>query len=150
MTDIISPEARSRNMSAIRSKNTKPEVYLRHLLFMRGYRYRNNVSNVIGHPDLYMAKYNTAIFINGCFWHRHPGCRYAYTPKSNIEFWNRKFESNVYRDRTVRESLKECGIRQIIIWECTVKKMRSNGIVQDQKLREIEDFLHGSDQFLEL
>lgn len=150
MTDIISPEARSRNMSAIRSKNTKPEVFLRHLLFVRGYRYRNNVSYIIGHPDLYMAKYHAAIFVNGCFWHRHPGCKYAYTPKSNVEFWNKKFEANVTRDKTVNESLKKSGIRQIVIWECTVKKMRYNEDVRNQTLKKIEDFLQGSEQFLEL
>ncbi len=90
MADIVSPEKRSQNMSAIRSKNTKPEVYLRKLLFAQGYRYRIADKSVPGHPDIFLRKYNTAIFVNGCFWHRHPGCKYAYTPKSRVEFWQKK------------------------------------------------------------
>ena len=78
MADIVSPEKRSQNMSAIRSKNTKPEVYLRKLLFAQGYRYRIADKSVPGHPDIFLRKYNTAIFVNGCFWHRHSGCKYAY------------------------------------------------------------------------
>ena len=77
MADIVSPEKRSQNMSAIRSKNTKPEVYLRKLLFAQGYRYRIADKSVPGHPDIFLRKYNTAIFVNGCFWHRHLGCKYA-------------------------------------------------------------------------
>ena len=92
MADIVSPEKRSQNMSAIRSKNTKPEVYLRKLLFAQGYRYRIADKSVPGHPDIFLRKYNTAIFVNGCFWHRHPGCKYAYTPKSRVEFWQKKFD----------------------------------------------------------
>ena len=89
MADIVSPEKRSQNMSAIRSKNTKPEVYLRKLLFAQGYRYRIADKSVPGHPDIFLRKYNTAIFVNGCFWHRHPDCKYAYTPKSRVEFWQK-------------------------------------------------------------
>lgn len=85
MADIVSPEKRSQNMSAIRSKNTKPEVYLRKLLFAQGYRYRIADKSVPGHPDIFLRKYNTAIFVNGCFWHRHPGCKYAYTPKRMVK-----------------------------------------------------------------
>ena len=82
MADIVSPEQRSKNMAAIRSKNTKPEVYLRKLLFAQGFRYRIAAKNVPGHPDMFLRKYNTAIFVHGCFWHHHKGCRYAYNPKS--------------------------------------------------------------------
>lgn len=82
MTDIKSPEERSRNMAAIRSKDTKPEVYLRKLLFAQGYRYRKNYKKIPGHPDIYLPKYRTAIFVHGCFWHRHQGCKYAYMPKA--------------------------------------------------------------------
>ena len=89
MTDIKSPEERSRNMAAIRSKDTKPEVYLRKLLFAQGYRYRKNYKKIPGHPDIYLPKYRTAIFVHGCFWHRHQGCKYAYMPYSNIEFWKK-------------------------------------------------------------
>ena len=82
--DIKSPEERSKNMSAIRSRDTKPEVYFRKLLFAQGYRYRLNAKTVPGHPDIYLKKYNTAIFVHGCFWHRHPGCKYTYMPKSRV------------------------------------------------------------------
>ena len=91
MADIKSPEERSRNMRAIRSKDTKPEVYLRKLLFAQGLRYRKNVSQIPGHPDMYLAKYRTGIFVHGRFWHRHEGCKYAYMPKSRTEFWQKKF-----------------------------------------------------------
>lgn len=102
MTDIVSAEERSRNMAAIRNRDTKPEVYLRKLLFVRGYRYRIAAKSVPGHPDIFLRKYNTAIFVHGCFWHRHQGCKYAYTPKSRVEFWQKKFDDNVRRDRIVQ------------------------------------------------
>ena len=92
--DIKSPEERSKNMAAIHSKNTKPEIYFRKLLFARGYRYSLNSKNIPGHPDVYLRKYNTAIFVHGCFWHRHNGCKYAYMPKSREDFWAEKFETN--------------------------------------------------------
>ena len=98
MADIKSPEERSRNMAKIRSRDTKPEEYVRKLLFGQGYRYRKNVSNVPGHPDAWMAKHNAAVFVHGCFWHRHEGCKYAYTPKSHTDFWQNKFLKNIQRD----------------------------------------------------
>ena len=90
MADIKSPEERSRNMSAIRSKDTEPEVYLRKLLLSEGLRYRKNVRNLPGCPDMYLARYNTAIFVHGCYWHRHEGCKYAYEPKSRWDFLQEK------------------------------------------------------------
>lgn len=123
MADIVSPEKRSQNMSAIRSKNTKPEMYLRKLLFAQGYRYRIADKSVPGHPDIFLRKYNTAIFVNGCFWHRHPGCKFAYTPKSRVEFWKKKFDDNVQRDAVVKAELLERGIKCLIVWECTIKQM---------------------------
>ena len=127
--DIKSLEERSKNMAAIHSKNTKPEIYLRKLLFARGYRYGVNSKSVPGHPDIYMKKYNTAIFVHGCFWHRHEGCKYAYMPKSKVEFWQKKFDTNVKRDKTVRKELLELKIKQLIIWECTIKKMKKDEII---------------------
>ena len=100
--DIKSPEERSKNMAAIHSKNTKPEIYLRKLMFARGYRYSVNSKSVPGHPDIYMKKYNTAIFVHGCFWHRHEGCKYAYVPKSRIEFWQKKFLSLIHISEPTR------------------------------------------------
>ena len=150
MADIKSPEQRSQNMAQIRSKDTKPEEYIRHLLFNRGYRYRKNVASVPGHPDAWLAKYNVALFVHGCFWHRHPGCKYAYTPKSRVEFWNRKFENNIARDKVVREQLQEQGIRSLVIWECTTRKMRQKCSIEDDMISMVEDFLHSSRDYEEL
>ena len=96
--DVHSPEQRSRNMAAIRSKDTKPELYFRKLIFACGYRYRLYSKKIPGKPDLWLAKYKTAIFVHGCFWHRHHGCRFATTPKSNEEYWQQKFRKNKERD----------------------------------------------------
>ena len=138
MADILSPEERSRNMAAIRSRDTKPEVYLRKLLFARGYRYRIADKNIPGHPDIFLRKYNTAIFVHGCFWHRHPGCKYAYTPKSRVEFWQKKFDDNVRRDAVVAEELQKQGIKQLVVWECTIKQMMKESDFQMKMLSEIE------------
>ena len=148
--DIKSKEERSKNMAAIHSKNTKPEIYFRKLLFARGYRYSLNAKSVSGHPDLFLRKYNTAVFINGCFWHRHEGCKYAYTPKSRMEFWTEKFAANVKRDQTVRQELARQGIRCLIVWECTIKKMRKVEEFRREVLEETEQFLHGDEKYLEL
>ena len=150
MADIKSPEQRSQNMSKIRSKDTKPEEYIRKLLFSRGYRYRKNVSNMPGHPDAWLTKYNVALFVHGCFWHRHPGCKYAYTPKSHIEYWNKKFENNIARDKVVEEQLKVQGIRSLVIWECTVRKMIRNTTEKENIIAEINNFLHSCKTNLEL
>ena len=150
MADIKSPEQRSQNMAKIRSRDTKPEEYIRHLLFSRGYRYRKNVASVPGHPDAWLAKFNVALFVHGCFWHRHPGCTYAYTPKSRVEFWNRKFENNIARDKEVRDQLQEQGIRSLVIWECTVKRMLGSESEKQFILSKIEKYLQSEDEQLEL
>ena len=137
-------------MSRIRSRNTKPEVWLRKKSFNRGYRYRNNASNVPGHPDIWMKKYNTAIFVHGCFWHRHKNCKYATTPKTNVEFWNEKFRKNVERDNRVKEELENSGIRALIVWECTVKQMKKNPENEERVLNEIEEFLSSDEMRKEL
>lgn len=148
--DIKSPEERSKNMAAIRSKNTKPEVYFRKLLFAQGYRYSLNSSKVPGHPDIYLRKYNTAIFVHGCFWHRHSGCQYAYMPKSRVEFWQKKFEANVKRDYVVRMELQDKGIKCLIVWECTVKRMKQNQENCTRYLKIVETFFKEDNLFLEL
>lgn len=148
--DIKSPEERSKNMAAIRSKNTKPEIYFRKLLFAQGYRYRLNSMNVTGHPDIYLQKYNTAIFIHGCFWHRHSGCQYAYMPKSRVEFWQKKFEANVKRDYVVRLELQDKRIKCLIVWECTVKRMKKNQEDCRRYLKIVERFLEEDQMFLEI
>ena len=147
MADIKSPEARSRNMSKIRNKDTKPEVWLRKQLFGRGYRYRKNVSYVPGHPDLWLPKYNTAIFIHGCFWHRHEGCKYAYHPKSRTDFWEEKFRRNMERDREVVTELASSGIRMLIIWECAIKNMMKSEEKSEAVLSAIEQFLKSNDDY---
>lgn len=148
--DIKGPEERSKNMAAIRSKNTKPEIYLRKLLFARGYRYGLNSKSVPGHPDIYLKKYNTAIFVHGCFWHRHEGCKYAYTPKSRIKFWEKKFEANQKRDSNVRLELEEKGVKWIVVWECTVKRMQKDEIEKNQICQCLERFFVSEDTCLEL
>lgn len=149
MTDIKSKEERSRNMAAIKGKDTKPEQYIRHELFSRGYRYRKNVDYIEGHPDLFLRKYNTAIFVHGCFWHRHEGCKYAYTPKSRVEFWQKKFDDNIKRDRYVQEKLRAEGIRCLLIWECTIKMMWKDEAYQKAVFSEIETFLKSEETFAE-
>lgn len=104
--DTLTKEERHKNMTAIRSRDTKPELYFRRLMFSFGFRYRVCPSSVEGRPDLWLRKYRTAIFINGCFWHAHEGCGYFKVPDSNIEYWNSKFERNRRRDETVHEKLK--------------------------------------------
>lgn len=148
--DIKSPEERSKNMAAIHSKNTKPEIYLRKLLFARGYRYGVNSKSVPGHPDIYMKKYNMAVFVHGCFWHRHEGCKYAYIPKSRVEFWLKKFEANVKRDELVRKELASKKIKVLIVWECTIKRMKKDKKTEEEVISLIEKFLLSSEFELEI
>lgn len=112
---------RSRMMSCIRGKNTRPEVTLRSLLFAKGFRYRLHARSLPGSPDLVFPKYKAVIFVHGCFWHRHEGCRYATTPKANGEFWARKFEGNVARDARHVEELRRQGWRVAVVWECALR-----------------------------
>lgn len=139
--DIKSTEERSKNMAAIHSKNTKPEIFLRKQLFARGYRYGIKSKSVLGHPDIYLKKYNTAIFVNGCFWHRHEGCKYAYMPKSRVDFWQKKFEANKKRDNIVEEQLTTIGVKWIIVWECTIKRMQKDSDINENIMNRIESFL---------
>lgn len=150
MADIVSPEKRSQNMSAIRSKNTKPEVYLRKLLFAQGYRYRIADKSVPGYPDIFLRKYNTAIFVNGCFWHRHPGCKYAYTPKSRVEFWQKKFDDNVRRDSAVKAELLEHGIKLLTVWECAIRRMQRDKIEEERTLTKIILFIKSNEKNAEI
>lgn len=150
MADIVSPEKRSQNMSAIRSKNTKPEMYLRKLLFAQGYRYRIADKSVPGHPDIFLRKYNTAIFVNGCFWHRHPGCKFAYMPKSRVEFWQKKFDDNVRRDSVVKAELLEHGIKLLTVWECAIRRMQRDKIEEERALAKIIFFIKSNEKNAEI
>ena len=146
--DIVTSEQRSKNMAAIRSKDTKPEIYFRKLLFARGYRYSLNSKVVPGHPDIYMRNYNTAIFVHGCFWHRHNGCKYAYMPKSRIEFWTKKFEANQKRDLIVQEELQEKGVKCLVVWECTIKKMQKDKDMEEMWIRQVAKFFESEEEKL--
>lgn len=108
-------------MSAIKGKNTKPELLVRKYLFSRGFRYRLNYPRLPGHPDLVLRKYRTVIFVNGCFWHGHQGCKYYTLPKTNIEFWKNKIERNRNRDLAERQKIVSMGWHCITIWECQLK-----------------------------
>lgn len=121
MADVHTPEQRSRNMSAIRSKDTKPEEIVRKYLFRQGFRYRKNDSRLPGKPDVVLPKYKTVIFVNGCFWHAHEGCKYFVWPKNNSDFWKKKILGNVERDNRNITELKDSGWRVITIWECQLK-----------------------------
>lgn len=119
--DNRSKEARSKNMSYIPSKNTKPEETVRKYLFSKGFRYRKNVAQLPGKPDIVLPKYRAAVFVNGCFWHGHQGCKWFVKPKTNTEFWDAKFQYNIERDQRNYKKLKNMGWRVFIIWECEIR-----------------------------
>lgn len=124
--DCLTPEQRRRNMSAIKGRDTKPEILLRKLLHSLGYRFRIQRKDLPGRPDIVLPRYKAAIFVNGCFWHRHAGCKLASTPSTNSEFWQKKFAANVERDARNYAALKELGWNVLIIWECEVKEIIRN------------------------
>ncbi|MCK8482608.1 very short patch repair endonuclease [Aliiroseovarius sp. S2029] len=122
MTDIVDKQTRSRMMAGIKGKNTKPELVLRRALHARGFRYRLHSKNVPGRPDLVFPKHHAIVFVHGCFWHRHEGCRYTTTPSTRPEFWQAKFDANVIRDAAIRGQLIETGWRVATVWECSLRK----------------------------
>ena len=121
MSDRLTKEQRHKNMSAIHGKNTKPELLVRKFLFSRGFRYRLNHPRLLGHPDLVLRKYRTVIFVNGCFWHGHDGCKYFVLPKTNSEFWKDKIQKNKERDIKEQKELASMGWQSITVWECHLK-----------------------------
>lgn len=136
--DVHSKETRSYNMSRIRSKNTKPEEIVRKHLFSLGFRYRKNDKRYPGTPDIILPKYKTVIFINGCFWHGHSGCKYFVVPKSNTEFWQNKIAANIARDDEKIAQLLRMNWKVITVWECELKpKQRSETLTRlVQQIRE--------------
>src|SRR5262245_43501325 len=116
--DRLTREARSRNMGAIKGKNTKPELVVRRLLHAAGYRFRLHRRDLPGRPDIVFSSRRKVILVAGCFWHRHPGCGFAYTPKTRPDFWRAKFDRNVERDHKVVAALDACGWGHLVIWEC--------------------------------
>lgn len=122
MVDIVDTETRSRMMRNIRGKDTKPELLLRRALHARGFRYRLHYKGLPGRPDLLFPKYRAAIFVHGCFWHRHPGCSKATTPATRADFWQNKFAENTARDQRNIEQLRSASWRVLVVWECELAK----------------------------
>jgi DNA mismatch endonuclease (patch repair protein) len=125
MTDYLSATERSRHMARIRVRDTAPEMHLRQLLHREGFRFRLHSRALPGRPDIVLARHHSVIFVHGCFWHRHPGCVSAYEPKSRIDFWTRKFEENVERDKRQIEALLKAGWRVAVVWECGLRRPES-------------------------
>ena len=144
MTDRIDATARSRTMAAIRSKNTQPEKWVRSALHRQGFRFRLHSKTLPGSPDLVLRKHHAVIFINGCFWHQHEGCKAAHLPKSRTDFWARKFARNLARDQKVLYQLKVLGWRAAIIWECGLKKAR-----REQSLQHVVAWLQSHSEYFE-
>lgn len=135
MADHISQEHRSWNMQQIKAKDTKIEVQVRSWLFSKGFRFRKNDKRYPGKPDIVLPKYNTVVFINGCFWHRHEGCRYATVPKTRVEYWDKKFQRNIKNDLLHVQELESMGWKVITVWECQLKK--SNFITTMETLEKM-------------
>jgi len=147
MTDIVDPATRSRMMSGITAKNTKPELMIRKLLFNSGFRYRLHNRSLKGTPDIVLKKYRAVIFVNGCFWHGH-NCHLFRLPKSRTEFWKKKIQSNRERDAINRKILREEGWRVGLVWECTVKGKIAK--TPDLIICKIRDWLNCNKAMLEI
>lgn len=119
--DKISRQQRSKNMAAVRGKNTTPELLVRHVLHAMGYRFRLHKKDLPGKPDIVLPKYRTCIFVHGCFWHQHPGCKRATKPSTNTDFWSQKLDKNVERDEQNRLALNDLSWNVIVVWECETK-----------------------------
>lgn len=135
--DIVEPQRRSAMMANIKSKNTRPEVELRSFLHHSGIRFRIHSKALPGHPDIVIKKYNAIIFVNGCFWHHHSNCRFAYIPKSRTDFWTSKFEQNIARDKVNVEELEHLGWRVLTVWECEMKTIKS----RNDKFRNVLNWI---------
>jgi len=152
MVDKISPEERSRVMSKVKGKDTKIERFVRSALHRRGFRFRKNVPDLPGKPDIVLPKYRTVIFVNGCFWHQHEGCKRSALPATRTEYWKTKLTRNVERDRLNTELLESRGWRVLTLWECrflSVPKEERDIVIDElEKLISTEDFVtlqhHGS------
>ena len=131
MADIHTEETRSYNMSRIRCKDTKPELFIRNLLYKRGLRYRLNVKKLPGTPDIVLSKHNTVIFVNGCFWHGHQGCKMFVTPKTRTNWWMNKINDNITRDKNNIKKLFNLGWKVITIWECEIENFKSEKAIDE-------------------
>lgn len=135
MADTISREKRSWNMSHIRGKDTKIEVSVRKYLFAQGFRYRKNVKDLPGKPDIVLPRYKTVIFVHGCYWHRHQGCKNCTTPSTNRDFWLKKFQINVDNDQKHKEQLESDGWNVLVLWECEIEQHF------EKLMQEVVDYL---------
>lgn len=145
MADIVDALTRRRMMSGIKGKNTKPELIIRRLLFSMGYRFRLHQKDLAGTPDIVFRSKKIAIFVHGCFWHRHTGCRLAKLPKTNSQFWEEKLNGNVCRDKLAVAHLKGAGWRILTIWECSVKR----GVTEEVK-SSLSSWLNGGEVVSEI
>ena len=137
MADNLTKDIRRKNMSHIRSKNSKPEEMVRKYLFAHGFRYRKNVGSMPGHPDIVLPKYHTVVFVNGCFWHKHNCDRFVW-PASNVEYWKPKIEGNAARDRKNAALLCEQGWNVLVVWECELKRD-----VREKRLQKLVEQVEG-------
>jgi DNA mismatch endonuclease, patch repair protein len=145
LADIVDAKTRSRMMAGIRGKNTTPEVRLRKALHGAGFRFRLHSAKLPGRPDIVLPKFRAALFVHGCFWHRHEGCRNASVPKSNVKFWESKFARNVERDTANVAGLKAAGWRVAIIWGCAIRKRGEADVAA-----ELANWLNGGGVELEI
>ena len=134
MTDIVGRDRRSRMMSRIRGRDTQPEIMVRRVAHGLGFRFRLHRRDLPGRPDLVLPRHRAVVFVHGCFWHRHKGCRYAYEPKSRVRFWTAKFRENVARDGRNEAALRALGWRVLVIWEC---ETRRRDVVERRLLDEL-------------
>lgn len=139
MADVVDKATRSRMMSGIRGKNTKPELQVRRYLYAKGFRYRLHTSNLPGKPDLVFKKYRTVLFVHGCFWHRHEHCKYAATPKTNSAFWIKKLTTNRDRDLKNESLLQALGWRVLTIWECEVDEFHLAQLAEAISAMDLND-----------
>lgn len=121
VADIFGREKRREIMSRIRGRDTKPEMVVRRIAHGLGFRFRLHRRDLPGRPDIVFPRYRAVILVHGCFWHRHPGCKYAYSPKTRVQFWEEKFKNNVERDSRNERALRDLGWRTMVVWECEVK-----------------------------
>lgn len=150
MADVVDVSTRSRMMSGIRHKDTAPELLVRRSLHAQGFRFRLHVAGLPGRPDIILPKHRAAILVHGCFWHRHPGCRFATVPATRPEFWAEKFQRNVERDRQSERDLRRLGWRVATLWECGVRRFDGHAVNRltewlRSDLETYEDPLPGSE-----
>ena len=146
MIDVVDSKTRSRIMAGIGGSNTRPELRLRKALHALGYRYRLHVRNLAGKPDIVLARHRAAIFVHGCFWHRHEGCRYTTSPATRPDFWQQKFQSNVERDKRNVASLRDIGWRVAVVWECSLRTSSDLAAA----VEDVSNWIEGGGEFLEV